>query len=108
MSGKEALFDAGEGVVGHPIDRIADALERIAEALERQSEPHPEALDKEAAARFIGVDVATIEHLIRTRKLEYVQYGSQRGRVIPVDSLRKFLEEYRQEALRLPGQNGKS
>jgi len=34
--------------------------------------------------------------LMRTRKLEYVQYGSQRGRVIMVESLRKFLKEHRQ------------
>ena len=59
----------------------------------------PEALSKEDAARFIGEDVATIEHLIRTRKLAYVQHGSQRGRVIPVESLRKFLKQYRQASL---------
>lgn len=83
------------------LERVADALERIALALEKRSESAlsplaPEALSKEDAARFIGEDVATIEHLIRTRKLEYVQHGSQRGRVIPVESLRKFLKEYRQ------------
>jgi hypothetical protein len=83
------------------LERIALALERIAAILERQGESGispipPEALSKEDAARFIGEDVAAIEHLIRTRKLEYVQHGSQRGRVIPVESLRKFLKEYRQ------------
>jgi hypothetical protein len=83
------------------LERVAQALERIALALERQGNSAlsalvPEALSKEDAARFIGEDVATIEHLIRTRKLEYVQHGSQRGRVIPVESLRKFLKEYRQ------------
>jgi hypothetical protein len=81
--------------------RVATALERIALALERHavaavSSVEPAALCKEDAARFIGEDVATIEHLIRTRKLEYVQHGSQRGRVIPVESLRRFLLEYRQ------------
>jgi hypothetical protein len=89
-----------------PLDRIADALDRIAEALERQATAAasvvaripPEGLSKEDAARFIGEDVATIENLIRTRKLEYVQHGSQRGRLIPVEALRKFLKEYRQEA----------
>jgi excisionase family DNA binding protein len=90
------------------LERIADALERIAVALERQSELPPEALTKEGAARFLGVEVATIEHLIRTRKIEYVQYGSQRGRIIPVDSLRAFLAEYRQEILRLPDKNGRN
>ena len=53
-------------------------------------------------------DVATIEHLIRTRKLAYVQHGSQRGCVIAVESLREFLREYRQEALQeLPHRNGR-
>jgi hypothetical protein len=84
------------------LERAVIALERIAAALEREqatvmSSVAPEALSKEDAARFIGEDVATIEHLIRTRKLEYVQHGSQRGRVIPVESLRKFLREYLQQ-----------
>jgi hypothetical protein len=78
---------------------VALALERIADALERQSATcvwavKPAALSKEDAALFIGEDVATIEHLIRTRKLEYVQHGSQRGRVIMVESLRKFLKDH--------------
>jgi len=90
--------------MGIPLDRIADALERIASALEREAGSvvraiPPEGLSKEDAARFIGEDIATIEHLIRTRKLEYVQHGSQRGRVIAVESLRKFLREYRQKAM---------
>jgi DNA-directed RNA polymerase specialized sigma24 family protein len=82
-------------------ERLAVALERIAQALERQaatavSSVQPEALSKEDAARFLGVDEATVEHLIRTRKLAYVQHGEQRGRVITVEALRAFLEEYRQ------------
>jgi hypothetical protein len=82
-------------------ERLALALERIALALEQQkatvvSSVSPAALSKEDAARFLGVDEATVEHLIRTRKLAYVQHGSQRGRVIPVESLRAFLKEYRQ------------
>jgi hypothetical protein len=90
-----------------PIIRIAEALERIAQAMEANGTIAPEALDKEAAARFIGVDVATIEHLIRTRKLAYVQHGSQRGRVIPVECLRAFLKEFRLEAMKLPERNGR-
>ncbi len=83
------------------LERLTHAMERIAGALEQQSTTvitalPPEALSKEDAARFIGEDVGTIEHLIRTRKLEYVQHGSQRGRLITVESLRKFLKEYRQ------------
>jgi hypothetical protein len=83
------------------LERMVQAMERIAAALEQHSANTicaiaPEALSKEDAARFIGADLATIEHLIRTRKLAYVQHGSQRARVIPVESLRKFLQEYRQ------------
>ena len=83
------------------VERIAVALERIADALERQNSSvitalPPEGLSKEDAARFLGVDVAAVEHLIRTRKIAYVQYGAQRGRVIPVESLRQSMAEFRQ------------
>ncbi|MGL4553893.1 MAG: helix-turn-helix domain-containing protein [Gemmataceae bacterium] len=86
---------------GDLLERLTRALERIAAAVERQSASavssvEPEALSKEDAARFLGVDEGTVEHLIRTRKLAYVQHGEQRGRVIPIDALRAFLGEYRQ------------
>jgi DNA-directed RNA polymerase specialized sigma24 family protein len=82
-------------------ERMVLALERIADALARQTSAsvtavQAEALSKADAARFLGVDEATIEQLIRTRKLAYVQHGSQRGRVITVEALRAFLQEYRQ------------
>jgi hypothetical protein len=91
----------------HTLERVAVALERIATALEARtlsvvSSIAPAALSKEDAARFLGVEVGAIEHLIRIRKLEYVQHGSQRGRVIPVEGLRKFLEEHCQKASDLP------
>src|SRR4051794_4496685 len=89
------------GDVVDPMERIAEALERIAAALDRQaascvSTVEPVALSKEDAARFIGESVAAIEHLIRTRKIEYVQHGNQRGRVIPIQALHDFLRNYRQ------------
>lgn len=90
------------------VERFIATLERIAAALEKQGETvvssiEPEGLSKEDAARFIGEDLATIEHLIRTRKLGFVQHGSQRGRLIPVESLREFLREHLHEAMnRLP------
>ena len=95
------------------LNQIGEALERIASALEKQGETvvssiAPEGLSKEDAAKFIGEDVATIEHLIRTRKLEYVQHGSQRGRLILVESLRKFLKKYCQAALSLSDRNGRN
>jgi hypothetical protein len=86
------------------LQRLAVALERVADALERQaatavSSIPPAALSKEDAARFISENVATIEHLIRTRKIAYVQHGSQRGRGIPVEDLQKFLAEFRQQSI---------
>lgn len=86
--------------------RIAAALDRIAAAVERPA-ANPatsmmaEALSKADAATYIGVDVATIEQLIRTRQLDYVQIGQQRGRVIPRASLTRFLAEHCHPAVRL-------
>jgi hypothetical protein len=48
---------------------------------------------------FIGADIATVEHLIRTCKLAYVEHGTQRGGLIPVESLRHSLRDYLQEAI---------
>jgi hypothetical protein len=92
--------------------RIATALENIAAGLDRRNDGMiaalpPEGLSKEDAARFVGVELATIEYLIRTRKVEYVQHGSQRGRTIPVESLRQFLKDFRQKVLNPPERNGK-
>jgi hypothetical protein len=81
------------------LPELAAVVERLAAVLEKygrpQPQPAPEALSKKGAAKFIGVNLATIEYLIRTRKLEYVQYGAQRGRLIPVESLRKLLRDHR-------------
>jgi hypothetical protein len=79
---------------------IAQALERIAIAHERQgssavSPLAPAALSKQDAARYLGVELATIEYLVRIRRLAYVQLGSQRGRVIRVEDLRKLVDELR-------------
>jgi hypothetical protein len=88
------------GVAGE-WQRITDALVRIADAAENQSRTAvqtlpPVALSIEDSARYIGVDVASIQHLVRTRQLHFAQIGSQRGRVILVEDLRSFLKERRQ------------
>ena len=88
--------------MGRPIERIADALDRIATAMENQAaaaasviaQLPPEALSKEESAKFLGIDVKSLDHLIRIKKISYVQHGSQRGRVIPVKSLRDFLNVF--------------
>ena len=58
------------------LQRIADALERIAAAAGtsiliqcRRSAARRKTWPKEDAARFVGVDVAAVEQLIRTRKI---------------------------------------
>src|SRR5262249_46387395 len=67
--------------------RLADRLNTPATA-----QPVPDALSKEDAT-FLGVSVKTIECLIRVRRIESAQLGSQRGRVIPIAALRKLLED---------------
>jgi hypothetical protein len=52
----------------------------------------PECLSIEDAAKFLGVRIPAIEHLIRTHQLSYVQLGAQRGRVVPVEALRKLIQ----------------
>jgi hypothetical protein len=95
------------------LERIAASLERIAAALERRAATavcsiEPAALSREDAARFLGVEEGTIDQLIRTRKLAYVQHGAQRGRVIPVAALLKFIEEHALDAIReLPQKKGR-
>jgi excisionase family DNA binding protein len=74
------------------LSQLTDALNQITTSTTSPTIA-PEALSKEDAARFLGVSIPTIEYLIRTRKIEYVQLGSQRGRVIPVDALRKLLQD---------------
>ena len=73
--------------------RIADALESLVHS--RSQGVAPEALSMEGAAGFLGVSVSTIKELVRTRKLAYVQVGSQRGRVFLVVDLRDFLKKNR-------------
>jgi hypothetical protein len=82
------------------LTRMAVAVDHIARAVERQSASAvsaiaPAALSKHAAA-FLGVTEETLEQLLRTRKLAFVQHGAQRGRVIAVEDLRAFLQSHRQ------------
>jgi hypothetical protein len=89
----------GEAAPAGPHPGLAETLGRLADTLDRVgtpatvSAPPAEALSKEDAARFLGVEVKTVEYLLRTRKVRYVQVGSQRVRVIPVEALRKLLQE---------------
>jgi len=80
--------------------KLVTVLERYVESKDNQNRTvvqalPPEALPYEDAAQIMGVDVATVEHLIRTRKLPFVQHGSQRGRMILVEDCRQFLRENR-------------
>jgi excisionase family DNA binding protein len=83
------------------LERLTMQVARLADASEGQNRSviqalPPEALSCEQAARFLGVERPTIMELIRTGKLPYVQYGKQRGRVILVRDLRRFVEQHRQ------------
>jgi excisionase family DNA binding protein len=74
---------AAEAAVRQAFDRLASS---------RVRDLSPLAVSKEDAAKLTGLPLATIEQLIRERRLAYVQVGTQRGRVIPVESLRQFIE----------------
>src|SRR5262249_16922640 len=89
----------GEAAPAGPQPGLAETLGRLADALDRAgtpaavSAPPAEALSKEDAAKFLGVGGKTGGRPARPRKLRYTQLGSQRGRVIPVEALRKLLQE---------------
>jgi excisionase family DNA binding protein len=57
------------------------------------------AYSKEEAAKVSGMEVETIDYLIKRRKLPYVKTGSQRGRVILHDDLMTFLMNHRQPSV---------
>lgn len=80
-------------------DGQANLLARIVELLVKK-EPaavqvlEPLALSHADAAKFIGAErPETIEHLIRTRQIEYVQVGEQRGKFPTVEGLKKFVQK---------------
>jgi len=50
----------------------------------------PEYLSASDAARFLGVDAATLDYLRKSRKLRCVLVGDQRGFVYPIADLRDF------------------
>jgi len=91
---------AGRQGSADSLQELVKVCERIANGIENQNRTvtqalPPEALSMEDAARFIGVGVPTINQLVRTRKLAYVQNGSQRGRTFLVTDLRNFLKKNR-------------
>ena len=50
----------------------------------------PEYLSALDAARFLGVDTATLDYLRKSRKLRCVKVGDQRGFVYPIAELRGY------------------
>jgi excisionase family DNA binding protein len=71
-------------------------LRRIAERLDGGS-VSPAALDRVAAAKYLGVELKTLDYLVRRRKIRYVQVGDQRGRVFRITDLNDFLSENLEE-----------
>jgi len=76
--------------------RIADASE-----IQIQRVP-PKALSPEAAAEYLGLRLKSLENLVKTRQIAYVQVGGKRGRVFLIEDLDAFLMKRRQEALEGP------
>jgi excisionase family DNA binding protein len=95
VAGRQGSADALQELV-KVCERIADGIENQNRAV-IQAVP-PEALSMKDAAQFLGVGVPTIRELVRTRKLPYIQYGSQRGRMFLVEDLRNFLKENRRSS----------
>jgi excisionase family DNA binding protein len=92
------------------IARLEQAVDRM-EADRKPSAP-AEALPLKEAAAFMGVELSTLAHLIKSRKIPYVQVGTQRGRVLRVMDMRKFMDEHTvitaEEALRKRGSRRES
>jgi hypothetical protein len=102
MDKQSAELDPGSRLAD-AVERMAADVRRLADALQTQSrsQSHPlprEAYSIEEAAEVSGMTVASIQHLIRTRKLPYIQSGKQRGRMILAEDLRSFLKKHRQPA----------
>ncbi len=74
---------------------LVEAVLRPAQPKEECPIP-PEALSLDDAARFAGLRRTSIEHLIETRQLAYVQVGAQRVRAVRVEDLRAFMLSRRQ------------
>jgi excisionase family DNA binding protein len=97
-----AVFERFADGTLHLLTELVKLAERHVESNEDQNRTvvqalPPEALSFKDAARLMGMNVATVEHLTRNGKLPFVQHGSQRGRVIRVEDCRKFLSENRRE-----------
>lgn len=53
----------------------------------------PDCLSHEDAARFLGIPPRSLAHLVKSRKIRYVQIGDQRGRVFRIEDLRSYAAE---------------
>ena len=51
------------------------------------------ALGREEAAEYLGIEPKQLDYLVRSRKIRFVKLGDQRGRVFRVRDLDSFLEE---------------
>jgi hypothetical protein len=80
---------------GRLLAALAEALVRIADT-NSGSAIDPISVSLDEAARLTGLRRATIDHLIETRQLAYVQVGAQRVRAVRVEDLRAFMLSRRQ------------
>ena len=66
------------------LKRLNESEQTVRTAIE------PEYLSASDAAKFLGVDSATLDYLRKSRKLRCVRVGDQRGFVYPIAELRNF------------------
>jgi hypothetical protein len=59
---------------------------------ERRPVP-PDCLSHEDAALFLGIPPRSLAHLVRCRKIRFVQIGDQRGRVFRIEDLKSYAAE---------------
>src|SRR4051794_34921565 len=53
----------------------------------------PDCLSHEDAAQFLGIPPRSLSHLVKSRKIRFVQIGDQRGRVFRIEDLRSYATE---------------
>jgi predicted HTH domain antitoxin len=87
------IADSQDDGVGSPRkDEGESLLKRLEQMVARVESVPPEALSFTEAARFLGVEIRSLEYLVKIRKIRYIQVGDQRVRVFRIADLRDFLD----------------
>jgi excisionase family DNA binding protein len=70
--GDALVLGIGEAVAKVVLDHLAEQL------AERTTEPPPDVLDRQQAAHFLGLSVATLDRLIREENLPFHRAGEHK------------------------------